>query len=317
MEFQDRGAGHIHGVLWINMKMLEKLTRSPEGELIVSKDSDNNESNTNTDQDNLKPFKNLTRAFKKIRNEEILNTEDKKALKNFVDEFITCSLHPATVGEDVAKLASEVNRHHHTKTCRKYLQMILQAEENLCRFGFRKFPSPFTIIVVPCKFAGETRAKKFEERDKILDKVRTVLNDDEIIKDIMSEYDKNNETKEEYKTNREQRIKEILKIAGVSMMDYVDALSYSRTGYSVILERDIDETDINFYNIEMLRAWNANMDIQICLDFYAIITYITEYIAKLDAALMEVLKSVLKKIQICQIMKKWHWLQILSRPTDK
>ena len=45
----------------------------------------------------------------------------------------------------------------------------------------------------------------------------------------------------------------------------------------------------------MLRAWNANMDIQICLDFYAIITYITEYIAKLDAALMEVLKSVLKK----------------------
>merc|ERR1711954_584461 len=110
-----------------------------------------------------------------------------------------------------------------------------------------------------------------------------------------SEYDKNKETKEEYKTNRELRINEILKIAGVTMAEYIDALSYSRTGYSVVLERDIDETDINFYNIEMLRAWNANMDIQICLDFYAIITYITEYIAKLDAALMEVLKSVLQK----------------------
>merc|ERR1711954_627885 len=110
-----------------------------------------------------------------------------------------------------------------------------------------------------------------------------------------SEYDKNKETKEEYKTNRELRINEILKMAGVTMTDYIDALSYSRTGFSVILERDIDETDINFYNIEMLRAWNANMDIQICLDFYAIITYITEYIAKLDAALMEVLKSVLQK----------------------
>merc|ERR1711954_450922 len=110
-----------------------------------------------------------------------------------------------------------------------------------------------------------------------------------------SEYDKNKETKEEYKTNKELRIKAILEIAAVSMKDYIDALSYSRTGYSVVLERDIDETDINFYNIEMLRAWNANMDIQICLDFFAIITYITEYIAKLDAALMEVLKSVLQK----------------------
>ena len=79
------------------------------------------------------------------------------------------------------------------------------------------------------------------------------------------------------------------------MGDYIDALSFSRTGYSVVLERDIDETDVNSYNIVMLRAWHGNMDIQICLDFFAIITYITEYIAKMDAALMEVLKSVLEK----------------------
>ena len=295
VEFQDRGAGHIHGVLWINMKVLERLIRTPQGELIDPAEQKSKEVNIDTHKESIRPFKNLSRAFKKIRNEEILNNEDKETLKNFVNEFITCSLNPATVGEDVVKLASEVNRHHHTKTCRKYQQVILQAEKNLCRFGYRKFPSPFTIIVVPCKLAGESRAKKFERRAEILDIVREILNDDDIIKEIMTEYDKNTETKDEYKTNRELRIKEVLKIAGVSLTEYIDALSYSRTGYSVVLERDIDETDINFYNIEMLRAWNANMDIQICLDFYAIITYITEYIAKLDAALMEVLKSVLQK----------------------
>ena len=145
--------------------------------------------------------------------------------------------------------------------------MILQAEQNICRFGYKKYPAPFTIIVVPCKLTGETREKRFKQRAEILDRVREVLNDDEIIQDIMNKYDKNNESAAEYKTNRELRIQEILKIANVSMKDYIDALSYTRTGYSVILERDIDETDINFYNIEMLRAWNANMDIQICLDF--------------------------------------------------
>ena len=114
----------------------------------------------------------------------------------------------------------------------------------------------------------------------------------------MKKYNKNEESKEEYKKNKEIRIQEILDLAGVTMADYIDALSYSRTGYSVVLERDIDETDVNSYNIEMLRAWNGNMDIQICLDFFAIITYITEYIAKMDAALMDVLKSVLEKIAV-------------------
>ena len=166
VEFQDRGAGQIHGVLWINMKILERLTKNSDGELIELRDTETKI----TESEKIKPFQNLTRAFKKIRNEEHLNKEDKQTLINFVNEFVTCSLNPATVGEDVAQLASEVNRHHHTKTCRKYLKMILQAEENLCRFGFRKYPSPITIIVVPCQLTGEARDKKFKYRTEVLNK---------------------------------------------------------------------------------------------------------------------------------------------------
>ena len=42
------------------------------------------------------------------------------ALKNFVDTFITCSLHEGTVGAVVAKYACEVQTHGHTSTCKKY-----------------------------------------------------------------------------------------------------------------------------------------------------------------------------------------------------
>ena len=34
VEFQERGAGHIHGTLWLNLSNLEKLTRSINGDLI-------------------------------------------------------------------------------------------------------------------------------------------------------------------------------------------------------------------------------------------------------------------------------------------
>ena len=37
---------------------------------------------------------------------------------------------------------------------------------------------------------------------------------------------------------------------------------------------------VNNYNPEWIRAWNGNMDIQLCLDFFAICTYITDYYTK-------------------------------------
>ena len=41
---------------------------------------------------------------------------------------------------------------------------------------------------------------------------------------------------------------------------YMDALKISSRGYSVILKRDVDETMINNYNPEWIKAWSGNMD---------------------------------------------------------
>ena len=57
IEFQQRGAGHVHGTLWIELKNLEKLVRNPSGRLI----QDMEESNADADR----PFAGIKEAFDK------------------------------------------------------------------------------------------------------------------------------------------------------------------------------------------------------------------------------------------------------------
>ena len=60
-----------------------------------------------------------------------------------------------------------------------------------------------------------------------------------------------------------------------------EALVVSRGGFCIVYKRDISETYINIYNKEWLTVWDANMDLQFCFDFYAIITY-SDYYTKDD-----------------------------------
>ena len=50
----------------------------------------------------------------------------------------------------------------------------------------------------------------------------------------------------------------------------------------MLLKRDVDEIYVNNYNPEWLEAWNANLDIQPVLDYFAVITYVTDYWSKSD-----------------------------------
>ena len=50
---------------------------------------------------------------------ESLDKDDLRVLRTLIDLFTTCSIHPPTVGEDVARIAKEVNTHKHTATCTK------------------------------------------------------------------------------------------------------------------------------------------------------------------------------------------------------
>ena len=103
--------------------------------------------------------------------------------------------------------------------------------------------------------------KKYAET---LSKVQEQLEDKDLIVSIMAKYNKKEETKGQYFTNRKKRILDLLERAEVSENDYLEALSWSRAGYSIHLKRDIDEIFINSYDPEWIRAWDGNIDKQPC-----------------------------------------------------
>ena len=77
--------------------------------------------------------------------------------------------------------------------------------------------------------------------------------------------------------------------------EYTKALQITSHGYSVILKRDIDELNINNYNEEWIICWDGNMDIVFCMDFFGIITYITDYYMKDESGTLKFIEEALKQ----------------------
>ena len=276
------GAAHIHGTLWLDLEKIEKV-RIKNGKLENSGEKG--------------PMKGLCQAFRKLKNSEILKKEDTESLANFVDAYMTVSTSSALVGEEIAATAKEVNQHKHTVTCRKY--------GGKCRFNYPRPPAPHTIIVQPVVESDTAKRNKIiNDSYKIIGQVMEVMNDKEKLKKVMDRFDKDDEKGEEISQRRIERIKKICKMAEVSYEEYIKALGVSNKGYSVIYKRDIDELFMNPYNIEWMQAWDGNLDIQPCLDYFAVSTYITDYYAKADTAMMTALKTAMKASNENEIKEK-------------
>ena len=92
----------------------------------------------------------------------------------------------------------------------------------------------------------------------------------------------NETTKEEADQGRVERIKMVCSMAGVKYEDYLEALSTSKVGYCVVMKRDINELYVNNFNPEWIHSWDGNMDLQIVLDFFQVITYVADYYSKVS-----------------------------------
>lgn len=205
-------------------------------------------------------------------------------LPELVDNWISCSTKRTKENElgeqildvELNDLVKSVNKHHrHTKSCRK--------GNVSCRFNFPRLPSDETLIAKPL-------IQGIDQTDEDFNKVKK--NHKKILVAAKQVLEALNE--EEVKTLNNDLHKFIEKVHDLEQTctydTYKAALKVSGKGMTVVLKRDIDEMWVNNYNPHYLMAWQANMDIQLCLDSYSVITYITDYITKADAGKVIYLK---------------------------
>ena len=230
VEFAMRGAGHIHGVLWVDWENFSELPES--------------------DVENIKS------ALTKIREEKDIDQKEIESVEKFANLFVSCSLkNPLT-----EKIVREVNWHHHTKTCRKCTPA--------CRFFFPRFPTLRTIVSVPIKNTKEKDPAKQKEllanSEIVKQKVKEILENEDQMKELekiksaeIEDWKHRNGLKEELQVYTKERLLALLKLAGVTGQDdedmlqkYENALKVSSSGYRIFHERDIDEIYVNNYNPE-------------------------------------------------------------------
>ena len=92
VEFQGRGAAHVHGVMWLELKEIK---------LQYVEDSC------------------LQKAFESLRFGQELTANEREAVEKMTDKFTTCTLSPAVAGSEAVSIAKEVQQHSCTATCMK------------------------------------------------------------------------------------------------------------------------------------------------------------------------------------------------------
>ena len=130
--------------------------------------------------------------------------------------------------------------------------------------------------------ANETEEDKNARKEKVK-KASKIL---KIVKDALIALEDSDEN---------IHLDEFLHNLGISNDDYEESLKISSRGNTIILKRTIRERMVNNYNGKMLKVWRANMDVQFCLDTYAIITYVCDYLTKTDDGLTKFMKEAIKE----------------------
>ena len=220
------GAPHVHGVLWLDLSLLEKMNHNLE---------------VTEDPEEPKIFPNLKSAFRKLKADEELTEGDLESLVRLVDTFSTVCTDPYIVGEEIARIAREVNTHAHTMTCKK-------GGREFCRFRFPRFPSERTIIQKPWRIFNGTDERK-KELKSVSKKVEDVLNKEDVVEAIIEAclHEK------DYGKKISLGIDLLLKAAAVSREDYYESISYKQ-GWGVLYKRSHEEIFVNPFNISWLQV---------------------------------------------------------------
>ena len=181
--------------------------------------------------------------------------DNEQDIISYVDKYLTCS---AETDDPEMKKMIELQIHKHSKTCKK-------AGKAVCRFGFPLPPLPRTMLLEPLDVDVDQYKKKYSE-------IQTAMND----------------FKDGCDLDFDTFLQNVLKL---SEEEYIKCIRASLKGPKVFLKRQPSEMRVNYYNPAILKAWQANLDIQFVLDPYACATYIVSYISKSQRGISAMLQK--------------------------
>ena len=191
-----------------------------------------------------------------IENAPTLEKSSEEEIVKFVDKYLTCSVNDAETAHLV-----ELQTHKHSRTCRKKGKAI-------CRFGFPLPPLPRTMLLYPLEEEVDQFRKKYTE-------LQNAMN--------------------ENKDNDVSFVEFLETVAKMTFEDYVKCIRSSLNAPKVFLKRAPNEMRVNLFNVKILLAWKANLDIQIVLEPYGCASYVVGYIRKSQRGMSALLEAAAKE----------------------
>ena len=188
----------------------------------------------------------------------------------FIENIIKRELPNLQERSRLFELVRNYQTHSHSESCRKYKSIE-------CRYSWGKYLTDHTIIAHPV-----SDKLSVEEKALILQQLKLVLSTVKKYIDMHLNPKTNNlysPTENVYQADKP--INTILQELQISEDQNYKALSISSDStFQIHFKRDPESCFIDNYLEDGLIAWEANLDIQLVLDYYKAVSYMCAYLSK-------------------------------------
>ncbi len=219
-----------------------------------------------------------------------INKNTDEEVVEFIDKYVTCEL--PSDDDTLLDIVSSVQTHskRHSKSCRK--------NNTTCRFNFPKPVSARTFIckVKECKCDKKKLAEAMKNPDSKNKPVCKCFDDDDdkmpkkIAQAILTAVKKAVEDDVPYAS-----VEELFESLHINQTIFEEAYRRIETKNKVVYKRGVNEVWVNQYSKQLLKCWNANMDLSFVTDAYAVIIYIISYITKAEREIGLLLSNAQKE----------------------
>ena len=237
-------------------------------------------------------------SFIWILNAPTLNEHSIEKYVEFVDSVIQATLPDEINDPELHELVKTYQIHQHSKSCRKYKNMD-------CRYGFGHFFTERTIIASPLP-----KHLSLEGRSDILSKCNACLLK---VKQFINTY--LHPKSPDYISNI--TIDAALDRLDIPVTDYYDGLAISSSeDFEIHLKRFPDSCFVNNYNPTLLKAWQANMDLQVVHNYYKAVSYMCAYFSKSESESSHAMKLAAQEIRSSKMKQKDAMFKLASAFTN-